>query len=136
MPAEKNLDRILQALDPKLDPESYVFCTIDEPANLLLSATTPLATFQEDEGLSLVLTQDQAVHHHLDSSPVFRRITFGIHSSLEAVGLTAAVAACLAEQGISANVIAAYHHDHVFVPAGDAEKALEVLKSLSKRDVS
>jgi hypothetical protein len=130
MAAERNLERLLQAVDPRLDPETYVFCTISKPANLLLAAITPLATFQEDEGLSLVLTAEQAAHHKLESNSVFRRITLGIHSNLEAVGLTAVVATCLAAKGISANVIAAYYCDHFLVPADQAENALKALKAL------
>ena len=51
-------------------------------------------------------------------------------SSLEAVGLTAAVAGALAAEGISANVVAAFHHDHVFVPAGRAAEAMACLARL------
>jgi hypothetical protein len=56
-----------------------------------------------------------------------------VHSSLQAVGLTAAVASELAAHNISANVIAGTHHDHVFVPSSDANRALELLKSMSDR---
>lgn len=132
MAAEKNLDRLLQALEPQLDSSEYVFCSVGKPANLLLSATTPLATFQEAEGLTLVLTKEQAAQHKLDSSAVFRRITLNVQSSLEAVGLTAAVATCLTDLGISANMIAAYYHDHVLVPADRAEEALQALKTLGE----
>ena len=51
-----------------------------------------------------------------------------IHSSLDAVGLTAAVASRLADHGISANVVAGYYHDHIFVPVEAAEQALGALK--------
>jgi hypothetical protein len=57
-------------------------------------------------------------------------ITLRVHSSLAAVGLTAAVAAALSDHGISANVVAAYCHDHIFVPADRAEEALAALRSL------
>jgi hypothetical protein len=53
-----------------------------------------------------------------------------VHSSLEAVGLTAAVAGALTAAGISANVVAAFHHDHVFVPADRAEAAMAQLDLL------
>jgi len=59
-----------------------------------------------------------------------RRITLTVHSSLEAVGLTAAVAGALARQGISANVVAAFYHDHIFVPRDQAERAVAVLEKL------
>jgi hypothetical protein len=56
-----------------------------------------------------------------------------VHSSLEAVGLTAVVATKLAAEGISANVIAAFYHDHVFVQANRAKAALAALTSLADR---
>ncbi|MEH6453460.1 MAG: ACT domain-containing protein, partial [Psychromonas sp.] len=37
----------------------------------------------------------------------------------------------LASHGISANVIAAYYHDHIFVQAEKADQALLALKELS-----
>jgi len=60
------------------------------------------------------------------------RITLTIHSSLEAVGLTAAVAAALAARGISTNMIAAFHHDHVFVPWDRRDEAMAALKAISQ----
>jgi hypothetical protein len=37
----------------------------------------------------------------------------------------------LADAGISANVIAALHHDHIFVPWDRRDDALAVLRGLS-----
>ena len=62
---------------------------------------------------------------------VAKWITLNVHSSLEAVGLTAAFSNALAEAGISCNVVAAYYHDHIFVAKADADKAMEVLRKLS-----
>ena len=59
------------------------------------------------------------------------RITLAVHSSLDAVGLTAAVAGVLAERGISANMVAAFHHDHLFVPWSRRAEALAALQALS-----
>jgi hypothetical protein len=61
------------------------------------------------------------------------RITLGIHSSLAAIGLTAKVSAALAERGIGANVVAAFHHDHVFVPWDRRGEAMAALLELSQR---
>ena len=58
-------------------------------------------------------------------------ITLTIHSSLEAVGLTAAVSSALTEANISCNVVAAYYHDHIFVPIADADRAMNVLLALT-----
>jgi hypothetical protein len=75
-------------------------------------------------------SRSEAARLGLPPAPVFRRIALGVQSSLEAVGLTAAVAGALARQGISANMVAAFHHDHVFVPADRAEEALACLLDL------
>ena len=59
-----------------------------------------------------------------------RCITLNVYSSLEGVGLTAAVATALAENGIACNMVAAFHHDHAFVPDALSQKAMQVLKEL------
>lgn len=127
-----NLDLLLKQLQPILDPEEYVFCTVkdDLPKHLSL---TPLATFAETEGLTLVLSKSQAQLLGAETKIIFKRITLSVYSSLEAVGLTAVVASALAEQGVSANMIAAYHHDHVFVPANKATDAMKILSKLSSK---
>jgi hypothetical protein len=61
------------------------------------------------------------------------RITLAVHSGLAAIGLTARVATALAARGISANMIAAFHHDHVFVPWDRRDEAMAALRELSKR---
>jgi hypothetical protein len=58
------------------------------------------------------------------------RIVLEVHSALDGTGLTAAVSRALEWAGIACNMVAAYHHDHVFVPQGDADRALGVLKRL------
>ncbi len=83
--------------------------------------------------MTLILPAEVAAAHDLAASAPLRMITLSVHSSLEAVGLTAAVAAVLTEAGISANVVAAFHHDHVFVPAERAQDALSALQGLSER---
>jgi uncharacterized protein len=52
---------------------------------------------------------------------------------LEAVELTAAVSRALADAGLSCNVIAGFHHDHLFVPYEHADQAVAVLESLARR---
>lgn len=124
------LHELLARLSPRLEPGEYLFCTlrgvVEPPAHL-----QALATIREPEGLSLVIDQHQAQGLGLPASGPFRLITLRVHSSLEAVGLTAAVSTALAGAGISANVIAGYHHDHLLVPAGRAGQALAVLQDLA-----
>lgn len=117
---------------PQLLPEKYVFCTVRDAEYGDYAEASPLASFVEDEGLTLVVTKENADKAGLKYESVFRRVTLTVHSSLEAVGLTAAVFSKLAEKGISANVMAAYYHDHVFVQAGKADLAIEALNELGR----
>ena len=124
---ETELDKLLALLQPRLLDGEYVFCTVPGKEYGDFSELNPLASFLEEEGLSLLLPKDKADTAGLDYIAVFRGITLSVHSSLEAVGFTAAVSAKLSSCGISANVIAAHYHDHVFVPVEKAEDALRVL---------
>ena len=128
MSGEKNLQALLENLNPSLRPETFVFCTVPEGAYGDLAELKPMASFQENEGLTLVLSQERADQGGLSYEGTFRCLSLEVHSSLEAVGLTAAVSTTLAKHEISANVIAAYFHDHVFVPSPHAERAMELLE--------
>lgn len=130
MPGIHGLQKLLATLRPELQPDHFVFCTV--PSCSLPEQVEPLATFREQEGLTMVLGKEQAVQLGLAFEGAFRQITLTVHSSLTAVGLTAAVANQLTKIGISANVIAAYYHDHVFVPEDDAQRALQALIHLSE----
>ena len=126
-----DLDQLLAHLEPSLREGEYAFATAE--GGTAADGLQPLATFVEEEGLSLIVERERAEAAGLAVEGVFRCITLTVRSSLEAVGLTAAVAGVLAEAGISANVVAAFHHDHVFVPAAHAERALSVLRGLQQR---
>ena len=125
-----DLNTLLKSMSPRLGEDEFVFCSVTGEIGDY-QHLNPKATFRETEGLTLVLTKQSAVNAGLNIDSVFKMITLGVHSSLEAVGLTAAVANKLTEHGISANVIAAYYHDHIFVPVDKAGLALEVLYELT-----
>ena len=133
MTAETRLSKLLARLQPRLLADEYVFCTIPDGRYGDYAELNPLACYQEAEGLSLVLTKASALTASLPFESTFRGITLTVHSSLNAVGLTAAIANKLTAAGISANIVAACHHDHVFVPAPRAEEALRLLASLSSK---
>ena len=127
MTGEEDLNKLLVLLEPDLLPSDFVFCTA---ANLKygdLAELQPIASYQEEEGLTLVLDKKAADGAGLAYDSVFNCITLTVHSSLDAVGLTAAISGKLAANGISANIIAAYHHDHVFVQKCNAQSALQLL---------
>ncbi len=129
MTGETDLKKLLANLSPLLDSREYVFCTFKDSAYGDYAELQPIASFLEDEGLTLVIPRDRADKEGISYQSIFKRITLNIYSSLEAVGLTAAVSTLLAEPGISANMIAAYYHDHIFVSAADAERTVALLHS-------
>jgi hypothetical protein len=135
MVGEKDLRKLIASMTPILIENEYVFATIETFNAEQFVLLNPISTFQEKEGLTLVLQKEKADKHGIDYSGVFRCITLSVHSSLDAVGLTAAVATKLTQFGISANVIAAYYHDHVFVASKDADKALAALNDLVREGI-
>lgn len=116
---------MIAGIAPWLDSQRWAFVAItpDRAPDLLGAA---LGTFRESEGVSAIVPAGLA-----DGEPAFARIVLTIHSDLEGVGLTAAVATALAEAGIACNVVAALHHDHLFVPAARGDQALALLQALA-----
>ena len=133
MTAITDLDLLLKSMSPELIDGNYVFCTVDAALTDYVQLE-PIATFLEKEGLTLVLTEDVALQAQLDFDGVFCLITLSVHSSLEAIGLTAAFATKLGSYGISANVIAGYYHDHIFVQKEKAGEAMIALREFSETD--
>ncbi len=127
------LQRILENLSPALSETKYVFCTLKGGKYGDMPQLKPIASYMEEEGLTLVLEESRARTASLPFEGTFCCITLRVKSSLMAVGLTAAISQALAEHGISANIIAAYHHDHIFVPSEDRKPALHTLRTLSER---
>lgn len=124
------LEQLLKSMQPQLVDSEFVFCTVSG-ALVDYVSLNPVATFIEAEGLTLVLEKSVAQNAGLQFEGTFSQITLTVHSSLEAVGLTAAVSAKLADKGISANVIAAYYHDHIFVQSAKAQVALIALQEFN-----
>ena len=129
-----DLHRLLRTLDPVLHEGVYAFACL--PAGTDLRGMEPLATFREDEGLTVVLREETALAHQVPVRFRAAWITLRVHSDLSAVGLTTAFAQALAGGGISCNVIAGAHHDHLFVPVDKAAQAMAVLRELQHRGVS
>lgn len=131
MAGETDLSTLLRGMQPAMDSHDYVFVTVPDRNLASFASLAPRGTFIEDEGTTLILRHDVALAHGFDDGSVMRCITLTIHSSLEAVGLTAAFATALARAGCGANVVAGYHHDHIFVPAAQADRALQVLEAMA-----
>jgi len=125
---ESGLARLLASIDPQLHPGVFVFCAVG--ADEVPAGLRPLMVFHEGEGPTLVLPVGDAEAAGLTGEFPCRWITLGVISELSAVGFLASVTAGLAGAGISANAVSAFHHDHLFVPAGEAERAVEVIRAL------
>lgn len=127
MSGEINLATLLKNMKPVLNTGEYVFCTVSNSGKIDINNV--LGTFKEKEGTTLIISKEYADLLGLTYTSVMSWISLEIHSSLEAVGLTAAFSKLLAENKISCNVVAGYYHDHIFVLKKDAEKAISLLKS-------
>ena len=129
MSGEKQLDRLLKKMKPTVNEGDYVFCTRKDLKELDFNDI--IFTFKEQEGITIVLKQEIADRMQLEYSFVAKWITLTVHSSLEAVGLTAAFSKALADENISCNVVAGYFHDHIFINKKDSQKALIVLNKFT-----
>lgn len=114
---------------PELHGGEVVFVTVAEvPAGV-----EPVVTVRESEGLTLVLARAEADRAGLAYEYVAAWITLRVHSALDAVGLTAAVATELTEHGVSCNVVAGFFHDHLFVPHERGADVVRLLEELAER---
>ena len=120
---------MIAAMQPRLDQVQwrFVLVTPDTAPHLLGGA---IGTFREDEGVTAIVPSAIADDLGIEG-PDFARITLMVHSDLEGVGLTAAVSGALADAGIACNMVAAFHHDHAFVPAARGEDALTILTEVA-----
>jgi len=127
---------MLSNMAPILQAGTYVFCTTTDAELATTCARRALASFEEPEGSSFILPTHDAQALGFDCSNTMRQIMLRVYSALDGVGLTAAVATVLAELNIPCNVVAAYHHDHVFVPESLSERALAALVQLQSESKS
>ncbi len=131
MAAITDLQTLLKQVKPVLNPGQYVFCTVEELTKEY--AVNALMMFNEAEGYTLIVRKQVADVFSLEYSFIASWITLTVHSSLSAVGLTAAFSKALADYAISCNVVAGFYHDHIFVAEQDASLAIEILTKLSER---
>lgn len=125
---ETNLEILLASMQPTLNAGAYVFCSLANPD---VDWDKVLFFFREKEGLTIVCDQKTADDCGFSYASVFAWITLEVHSSLDAVGLTAAFSSALANNGISCNVVAGFYHDHIFVHYQQKDEAILVLKNLA-----
>ena len=130
MSGETDIHSLLKNMTPVLNEGEYVFCALSSMGSL--NPDDIIGTFREEEGWTVILNKTLADELNYEYSYISSWITLTIHSSLDAVGLTATFSKALAEASISCNVVAAFYHDHIFVDRKDADKAMKVLRQLSE----
>ena len=131
MPAPiANLDQLLRSLEPILNGGTWVYASL--PPGTDWKGLEPLASMQEDEGITVVVREEVALQQGLPILFCAAWITLTVQSDLQAVGLTAAVSQTLAVAGISCNILAGVHHDHLFVPVDEGPRALGILRELQR----
>jgi hypothetical protein len=120
---ETDLSRLLAGLAPALVPQPRAIRTQAHDAPVPADA---LLLFREDEGTTVIVpAADDG-----DDAPLWAQITLRIHSSLDAVGMMAAISTALASADIPCNVVSAYYHDHLFVPWAQRDDAMRALSAL------
>lgn len=132
MSGETNLEKLLASMAPELMDGEYVFCTFPNARYGDYQDLEPVAAINESEGLTLLIPKSKADEKNFAYETAFKGISLSVHSSLDAVGLTAAFSSKLAVHGISANVFAGYYHDHIFVQSELAQSAVEALNELAR----
>lgn len=121
---------MLKTLKPRQNPGEFVFCTVHDLSQVDLSDIQMF--FREGQDNTIILQKELADRLHFPYEVVLTWITLTVHSSLTAVGLTAAFSKALSERGISCNVVAGFYHDHIFVAKKDTEAAMTILNGLSQ----
>tara|TARA_R110002126_G_C10413755_1_gene496821 strand:+ start:252 stop:662 length:411 start_codon:yes stop_codon:yes gene_type:complete len=130
MAGETDLNTLLGTLVPKLNDGVFVFTTLSQSD--IPQGLSPIMSFQEAEGTTLILLQSDAQSHNIDYEFPSRMITLDIHSSLEAVGFMAVIATALAKEDMGVNPVSGFYHDHLFVPDGRQDDAMRILTELAK----
>lgn len=119
------LDDILAVLEVTRREGVFAVCSVED----IPDADVEAVVF-EDEGITVVLPLDQAQALRLSWGFEAAWLTIAVHTALDGVGLTAALAGALARAGLPCNVLAGYHHDHLLVPASRIEEAVAVIEAM------
>jgi len=126
-----DLNALLQGMKAELQPDTYVFATLT--SGVVPDGLSPRMTFQEAEGTTLILRRLEADAYQIAYEFPCRMITLNVHSALEAVGFMAVIATELAKYGMGVNPVAGFFHDHLFVPEGREDEAMQVLNALAAK---
>ncbi|HEY4583133.1 MAG TPA: ACT domain-containing protein [Lysobacter sp.] len=128
MSGETDLAMMLRTLD--VEPREGTWVLLTRPAPDATLDAQAAARIDEREGITYVVPEHVAHQHGGSPGFVAAWLSLRVHSSLDAVCLTAAVSCALADAGIACNVLAGFHHDHLLVPAARRDDAITALHAL------
>lgn len=129
MTAVRDLHDLCRQMTPSIADGVFVYCTFSDFR--LPHGLEPICTFRESEGLTAIVGKSQAEAAGVPYTFPCCLITLAVHSSLDAVGFLACITDRLAQAGIACNAVAAFHHDHLFVPEARAAETLDLLHRLA-----
>lgn len=130
-PGEKSLSKLLATLTTVLHPTAYAFATLKDEAKLPPLSEIQLF-FRESEGVTVITSLEYAKANGLEYFFPCKMITLNVTSSLEAVGFMAVIATKLATKEMGVNPVSGFYHDHLFVPLGREDEAVETLAQLAE----
>ncbi|TMM55623.1 ACT domain-containing protein [Sulfitobacter sabulilitoris] len=126
----RTAQEMVSGMTPTVRSGEFVFVTVADPALAASLSSEAISFFKEDEGMSLIIPVETARGASLSVDQPMRCITLNVYSSLDGVGLTSAVSTALGDNAIPCNMVAAFHHDHLFVPTKMHDRALQILTVL------
>ncbi|KAL2207797.1 hypothetical protein CC79DRAFT_1333614 [Sarocladium strictum] len=132
-PGELSLKKLLATLTTTLHEPTYVFAVVKDDTKLPPFSKVQMLFREDDtEGVTAILTREDAEAHQLEYAFLCKKITLNVMSSLDAVGFMAVIATRLAKYEMGVNPVSGFYHDHLFVPLGREEDAVQILAELAK----
>lgn len=130
MSGQTNLSTVLNSLKISCDNVEYGFASKKEKD--VVFSDSILGLVRETEGTTIIAPKKYFEENAIPYDGPYARLTIEVHTSLDLVGLTAAFARKLTENNISANVVAGYFHDHIFVQYESRQKAIDAIYQLKE----
>lgn len=133
--AERDLQTLLSTLKVTQHEGDWQFLHIDKDASSwadlvnLQSSGEIAMLFIETEGSTVI----KRAPPKCEAGTCFVWLELSVYSDLHAVGFLAKIADALAQADVPCNAVAAYRHDHIFVPVAKADAALAALEGLAQK---
>lgn len=115
-------------LNPYLHEKPYAFVLLNENEPIPAEA---ICVFKEKESLTLIIEDSIAIHNGYSVAFKAAWIILTAETSLNDLGITAKFSKILSDAGISCNVFAPIHHNHIFVPYEKGNEVFNLLQEIA-----